>query len=261
MAGKLHTEGNGSQTLCVNILQGKNLAAKDSSGTSDPYVEMTIGGEYYQKTLKINSTLNPEWNEVFYWNLDNIGKKTLELNVQDWDLGVDDYMGTITIPLSSVVSAPGMEVKKWYTLVADQKRPKEEVSGEILVKLIFYGGDPTKLTKQMKKEIFHAKIKEGVVPPLPSRDAKMPLPPLPPRTPKKPATAPRKPRQSRRVAPRHRSGRRAELLWDFEKEHENELAAKSGDIVTILRGKGVWFFVENKSKQTGYVPKNYVKLH
>ena len=49
--------------------QGKNLAAKDTNGLSDPYVRVTLLPEKKQRldTKIKRRTLNPTWNETFYF--------------------------------------------------------------------------------------------------------------------------------------------------------------------------------------------------
>lgn len=51
--------------IFVAVLEGRNLASKDSNGLSDPYVIVKIGSVKY--TTKINyGTLNPKFKgEIF----------------------------------------------------------------------------------------------------------------------------------------------------------------------------------------------------
>ena len=56
-----------TQTLTVKIIRAENLAAKDLSGTSDPYVKISLLPDK-RHTLTTNvkrKNLNPRWNEVF----------------------------------------------------------------------------------------------------------------------------------------------------------------------------------------------------
>jgi hypothetical protein len=56
-----------AQTLTVKIIKAESLAAKDLSGTSDPYVKISLLPDK-KHTLTTNikrKNLNPRWNEVF----------------------------------------------------------------------------------------------------------------------------------------------------------------------------------------------------
>lgn len=46
--------------LLVSVIEGRDLVAMDSTGTSDPYVIVTVGGKE-KRTKVIRFTLNPKW--------------------------------------------------------------------------------------------------------------------------------------------------------------------------------------------------------
>ena len=57
------------------LLKGKDLAARDLNGLSDPYVRITLlpDKKHRLETKIKRRTLNPKWNETFYFEglLDN----------------------------------------------------------------------------------------------------------------------------------------------------------------------------------------------
>ena len=64
---KAHT----GYTLHVHLKQGHDLPAKDSCGTSDPYVKFLFRGKQVHKSKTIFKDLNPFWDEKFTLNIDD----------------------------------------------------------------------------------------------------------------------------------------------------------------------------------------------
>ncbi|XP_035215258.1 synaptotagmin-7-like isoform X2 [Stegodyphus dumicola] len=97
-----------ASTLVLRIIQGRDLPAKDIIGTSDPYVKVTLLPDKKRKleTKVKHRTLNPRWNETFYFEgfpLHKLQKSILHLNVYDWDrFSRDDPIGDVYLPLAQV---------------------------------------------------------------------------------------------------------------------------------------------------------------
>ncbi|XP_031694501.1 rabphilin-3A-like [Anarrhichthys ocellatus] len=94
--------------LLVGIIRCAHLAAMDSNGYSDPFVKITLqpdmGKKSKNKTTVKKKTLNPEFNEEFSYEvtLDQLAKKTLEISVWDYDLGMsNDFIGRLRKKLRS----------------------------------------------------------------------------------------------------------------------------------------------------------------
>ena len=67
--------------LYVHLKQGHDLPAKDSCGTSDPYVKFFWKGKPVYKSKTIYKDLNPFWDEAFILTLDD-PLQALELKVR-----------------------------------------------------------------------------------------------------------------------------------------------------------------------------------
>ncbi|KAL4966009.1 putative phosphatidylserine decarboxylase Psd2 [Aspergillus stella-maris] len=128
--------------LKVSVLQGRNLAAKDRGGTSDPYLIVTLG-EARQSTPTIFKTLNPEWNVTF--EMPVVGVPLLECICWDHDRFGKDYMGEFDIPLEEIFADGDLQQQpKWYPLESNRKASRKKdsnVSGEILLQ--FSLSDPS----------------------------------------------------------------------------------------------------------------------
>lgn len=133
---------NGTLVLRTSVLKGRNLAAKDKSGTSDPYLVLTLG-DAKEATPAINKTLNPEWNQTF--DLPVVGVQSLLLEVVCWDKDrfSKDYMGEFDVALEDIfTSNNARSEQRWFPLQSRKSgKKKSDVSGEVLLQ--FELVDPT----------------------------------------------------------------------------------------------------------------------
>ncbi|KAJ5594009.1 Phosphatidylserine decarboxylase-related protein [Penicillium hispanicum] len=126
--------------LKVTVIRGRDLAAKDRGGTSDPYLVVTLG-DARQSTPTIFKTLNPEWNVSFEMPLG--GVPLLECICWDHDRFGKDYLGEFDIALEDIFPEGQVtQEPKWYTLKSNRsparqtkkkKKKDNNVSGEILL--------------------------------------------------------------------------------------------------------------------------------
>nr|CDS33201.2 synaptotagmin [Hymenolepis microstoma] len=93
-----------SKQLSVEVLRCAELAPMDHNGYSDPFVKLYLRPDKQrktkQKTKVKKSTLFPEFNEQFYFNMDasEVNKRTLEITLWDFDRGVtNDFIGGLTL--------------------------------------------------------------------------------------------------------------------------------------------------------------------
>ncbi|KAL6041498.1 FerI, variant 2 [Balamuthia mandrillaris] len=122
--------------LVVTIVEARNLIAGDSNGLSDPYACLSVGKTKF-KTKTIKKTLNPRWEESFFFTLPYPPEQQrLKLKVFDWDMiGSDDRLGKTWISLNFLIR--GQEHGGWY--------PLEGVPhGEVYLRLLptGWGRDP-----------------------------------------------------------------------------------------------------------------------
>ncbi|KAJ7984466.1 hypothetical protein DPEC_G00355120 [Dallia pectoralis] len=139
---KVDTEAKGEAKeragggLCVGVRRCAHLAAMDVNGFSDPYVKTYLKPDLQKKskhkTAVIKKTLNPEFNEEFFYEISfkELSTKTLEVTVWDYDLGKsNDFIGGVSLGCHSqgdslqhwidCLKNKGMKVERWHTLTND----------------------------------------------------------------------------------------------------------------------------------------------
>lgn len=118
--------------LYFRLVEGKNLPAKDVSGTSDPYCIVKVDNEVVARTATVWKDLNPFWGEEFTLHLP-LGFHTLSFYVMDEDtIGHDDVIGKISLTKEYIASQP-RGIDSWINL--SRVNPDEEVQGEIYLEL------------------------------------------------------------------------------------------------------------------------------
>uniref|UniRef100_A0A3Q0RR19 Double C2-like domains, gamma n=1 Tax=Amphilophus citrinellus TaxID=61819 RepID=A0A3Q0RR19_AMPCI len=114
--------------LLVGIIRCAHLAAMDSNGYSDPFVKIVLqpdmGKKSKYKTSVKKKTLNPEFNEEFSYevSLDQLAKKTLEITVWDYDLGMsNDFIGGVELG----INASGQRLRHWFECLKNKGKKVE----------------------------------------------------------------------------------------------------------------------------------------
>uniref|UniRef100_A0A8C5CLM9 Multiple C2 and transmembrane domain containing 1 n=1 Tax=Gadus morhua TaxID=8049 RepID=A0A8C5CLM9_GADMO len=88
--------------LDIILKKGNNLAIRDRTGTSDPYVKFKIGGKEVFKSKTIFKNLNPVWDERVSLLVETL-REPLYVKVFDYDFGFqDDFMGSAQVHLESL---------------------------------------------------------------------------------------------------------------------------------------------------------------
>jgi len=89
--------------LRLDIVEGKDIHGADRSGTSDPYVIISLNGERIHKTEIKKKTLTPVWNETAECTVLSRVDADMTLEVFDWNqIETDQSIGTAKIDLSTL---------------------------------------------------------------------------------------------------------------------------------------------------------------
>ncbi|XP_072134563.1 E3 ubiquitin-protein ligase NEDD4-like isoform X1 [Mobula birostris] len=140
----LPTDEDGSRILRVKILAGIGLAKKDILGASDPYAKVTlydpVKGELNSlQTKTIKKTLDPKWNEEFYFRVQPRQHRILFEVFDENRLTRDDFLGLVDIPLHHIPTEnPNLD--RPYTFKDFILRPrshKSRVKGHLRLKMTY----------------------------------------------------------------------------------------------------------------------------
>ncbi|XP_061381658.1 synaptotagmin-7 isoform X2 [Danaus plexippus] len=148
-------------TLILRIIQGKELPAKDLSGTSDPYVRVTLlpDKKHRLETKIKRRTLNPRWNETFYFEgfpIQKLQSRVLHLHVFDYDrFSRDDSIGEVFLPLCQVDLSE--KPSFWKSL----KPPAKDKCGELLTSLCYHPSNSVLTLTLLKARNLKAKDING----------------------------------------------------------------------------------------------------
>lgn len=132
-------EAGSGLALKLVVVKARNLAAKDRSGTSDPYLVITCGDTRIV-THSVPKTLNPEWNVIEEFPVTSVQDLLLDVICWDKDRFRKDYMGEFHLALEEIFQNERTEVGPcWFSLKS--KRPGKKngvVSGEVLLQFTLF---------------------------------------------------------------------------------------------------------------------------
>ncbi|XP_071385493.1 E3 ubiquitin-protein ligase NEDD4-like isoform X4 [Centroberyx affinis] len=151
-----------TRVLRVKVIAGIDLAKKDIIGASDPYVKLSlyVADENRElalvQTKTIKKTLNPKWNEEFYFRVCPQNHRLLFEVFDENRLTRDDFLGQVDVPLSHLPTEdPAME--RPYTFKDFLLRPrshKSRVKGYLRLKMAYLPkqGGPEEEAGEMREE-------------------------------------------------------------------------------------------------------------
>uniref|UniRef100_A0A1A8LIN8 E3 ubiquitin-protein ligase NEDD4-like n=1 Tax=Nothobranchius pienaari TaxID=704102 RepID=A0A1A8LIN8_9TELE len=171
----LSEDENDTRVLRVKVIAGIDLAKKDIIGASDPYVKLSLYVADENKELAlvqtktIKKTLNPKWNEEFFFRVCPQNHRLLFEVFDENRLGAsknglfhlgqtrDDFLGQVDVPLGHLPTEdPAME--RPYTFKDFLLRPrshKSRVKGYLRLKMAYLpkqGGHEEEEAGEMREE-------------------------------------------------------------------------------------------------------------
>ncbi|XP_048118741.1 E3 ubiquitin-protein ligase NEDD4a isoform X3 [Alosa alosa] len=140
----LQTDEDEARIIRVKVIAGIGLAKKDILGASDPYTRVSlydaINGELTSvQTKTIKKTLDPKWNEEFFFRV-HPRKHRLLLEVFDENrLTRDDFLGQVDVPLHQIPTE-NPNTERPYTFkdfLLHPRSHKSRVKGHLRLKMTY----------------------------------------------------------------------------------------------------------------------------
>ncbi|XP_067406367.1 rasGAP-activating-like protein 1 [Emydura macquarii macquarii] len=137
-------------SLHFRVVEGRDLPAKDVSGTSDPYCIVKVDNEVVARTATVWKNLNPFWGEEYTLHLP-MGFHSLAFYVLDEDtIGHDDVIGKVSLSKEWISSHP-RGIDSWISLT--RVDPDAEVQGEICLEL--------QVLEEPQRRVLHCHVMEA----------------------------------------------------------------------------------------------------
>ncbi|XP_038393531.1 ras GTPase-activating protein 4B isoform X8 [Canis lupus familiaris] len=130
-------------SLSIRIVEGKNLPAKDITGSSDPYCIVKVDNEPIIRTATVWKTLCPFWGEEYQVHLPPTFHAVAFYVMDEDALSRDDVIGKVCLTRDTLAAHP-KGFSGWAHLT--EVDPDEEVQGEIHLRLeVVRGPGPCRL--------------------------------------------------------------------------------------------------------------------
>ncbi|NXT06337.1 RASL1 protein, partial [Prunella fulvescens] len=104
------------RVLHCHLIEARDLAPRDASGTSDPFGRVSCCGHTLE-TAVMKKTRFPRWDEVLEFELPEgeLGEAVLSVEIWDWDIvGKNDFLGRVEFLLDTLCPGP---TRGWFHLL------------------------------------------------------------------------------------------------------------------------------------------------
>jgi hypothetical protein len=136
--------------IFVEIIQARSLVGKDSSGLSDPVVEVSLPQQKIKKyTSAKKQTATATWNESFEWSFklgeQDFSKNQICIGVYDANAVMkNELIGNYSFSFSSVYKKPSHEVFKQWVALANSEKAMKGIQGylQVSVRVLTEDDDP-----------------------------------------------------------------------------------------------------------------------
>ncbi|XP_061147662.1 extended synaptotagmin-1 [Syngnathus typhle] len=102
-----------SAILVVYLDKAESLPMKKGNKEPNPMVQLSVQ-DITRESKTCSTTVNPEWEEAFTFFIQDPRKQDIDIQVKDVDRV--QTLGSLSIPLSRVLSTSGLSLDQWFQL-------------------------------------------------------------------------------------------------------------------------------------------------
>ncbi|KAI5064820.1 hypothetical protein GOP47_0019515 [Adiantum capillus-veneris] len=118
--------------LHVQLIEARDLANKDITGSSDPYVVLFVRrrADLIKQSTKMHDTVDPVWNEQFLFSIEDLKVQRLTIKLMNLDeYNLDVFVGIAELEIHQLKA--NIVEDLWIDLVGDPAKLNERVAGKI----------------------------------------------------------------------------------------------------------------------------------
>ncbi|GAA0187111.1 membrane trafficking regulatory protein [Lithospermum erythrorhizon] len=139
--------------LMVTVLKANDLKNKELIGKSDPYAVVYVRPLFKVKTKTVDNNLNPVWDQSFELIAEDKETQSLIFEVFDEDVGQDERLGVVKLPLIELVEDCVKECELRLMPSLDMLKIKDKKDrGTITVKVLYHEFDKEEQLAALEEE-------------------------------------------------------------------------------------------------------------
>uniref|UniRef100_A0A8B9HTS9 Extended synaptotagmin-like protein 1a n=1 Tax=Astyanax mexicanus TaxID=7994 RepID=A0A8B9HTS9_ASTMX len=144
--------------LTVYLDRAQYLPMKKGNKDPSPMVQLSV-----QDTTKESRTTygtnNPVWEDAFTFFIQDPRKQDLDIQVKDDDRSLT--LGTLSIPLSRLLSSAELNMDQWFQL--DSSGPASRISLNVIMRVLWLNEEPTSPVSPEPSSPFPGDGEDGVI--------------------------------------------------------------------------------------------------
>ncbi|XP_066527383.1 extended synaptotagmin-1 [Hoplias malabaricus] len=144
--------------LTVYLDRAQDLPMKKGNKDPSPMVQFSVQ-DITKESKTSYGTNNPVWEDAFTFFIQDPCKQDLDIQVKDDDRSLT--LGTLTIPLSRILSSAELSMDQWFQL--DSSGPASRIYMNVILRVLWLNEEPTSPVSSDPSVPFPGEGEDGVI--------------------------------------------------------------------------------------------------